>query len=94
MSTAANNVLLIVDDVATELGIAPLEARRLIAKLLLPATRIGATGPYRVMAAALESYVAKGAPDVRLPEYVPGGDYFNDADLRYLADAFSSAIGK
>ena len=93
MSTDTTScVLLDVDAVAAELGISNTEADRLVARKFIPATRIGDSGPYKIVPAALEQYVSRGAPDVRWPgEFMAGSTWFND-DLRNSADAFYGAV--
>ena len=83
-------VLLDVQTVADELQIAPVEVKRIMARGELPATRIG-DGPFKVTREALESYVKRGAPDVRLNDYTLGGSWF-DYSIRNLADGFYSAV--
>jgi hypothetical protein len=92
MATETDSVLLTIDSISAELSISLDEARRLIAKKSIAAARIGADGPYKATAAALEGYVSKGALDARMPgEYVADQDWFTN-DLTYLSAAFESAI--
>ncbi len=81
------NVLLDVNDIASELACWPVEAQRLIAREYLSATLLG--NGYRTTVQAIEKYVVSGAPNLRLPEL--SGEWFSYANVG-MVDAFESAI--
>ncbi|HLA84317.1 MAG TPA: helix-turn-helix domain-containing protein [Thermoguttaceae bacterium] len=88
MATVAN--FLTVDDVTKSLETTPLAVRRLIARRVLPANRIGEGGPFRVAESDLQAYIGKNCPDLAAPPIDSNGwlltPYWS------LAEQFSNAV--
>jgi hypothetical protein len=92
-ATAKTTVLLTPEQVAGDLGIGEVEVLRLIAKRRLPAAMIPTPGDgprFRIMAGALEKYVADGCQDCRCPDFADG--WYASGSIASLAGQFQGAM--
>jgi excisionase family DNA binding protein len=97
MATGLSAAVLSIGDVADALGISKLGVMRLISRGPLPGTKVGQDGEWRVRSAALDQYVANGAPDADEPEFdvSAGGDgspsWFKEP-WNYASDQLSNEL--
>jgi transcriptional regulator with XRE-family HTH domain len=78
--------------VAAELETTELAIARIISRRALPASRVGADGPFRVAAAELAGYIGRNCPDLAPPSIAQGW-IADDADRAHqLGYAFYESI--
>ena len=77
-------------DTAAALESQPLNIQRLIARKVLPASRIGPTGPYRVAESDLAAYIKNGCSDLASPKIDSSGWILTP--FHYLKDSFANAV--